>query len=79
MTVASLCAIKMTVLLSKLVLSFYWITLSVSKSTLAVASSSTRIFVFWRIARARQMSYFWPTENRLLLSVTIVRLPSFID
>lgn len=52
--------------------------LSVSRSTLAVASSRTRILESRRMARARQMSYFWPTENRLLDSETMVIRPSCI-
>lgn len=47
-----------TELFLKLDLSFYWIKLSVSMSTLAVASSRTKILVCLRIALARQMSCF---------------------
>ena len=72
MTVASLCAMMSTVRLWKLSLSFCWIRLSVSKSTFAVASSRTSILVSSKMARARQRSYFWPTENKLLLSETTV-------
>ena len=36
---------------------------SVSKSTLAVASSKTTILAFLSIARARHKSYFYPTEK----------------
>lgn len=40
-----------------------WINESVSISTLAVASSNTNILFFLKIARARQISCFCPTEN----------------
>lgn len=59
-------------------LSFYWIKLSVSKSTLAVASSRTKIFVSLIIALAKHINYFYPTEKRLLLSETCVSNLSFI-
>ena len=38
-----------------------WVGFYYSKSTLAVASSMTRILDFFRIALARHMSCFWPT------------------
>ena len=40
-----------------------WIKLSVSKSTAAVASSRTRIFVFLNKALARQISCLCPTDR----------------
>ena len=49
--------------------------LSVTRSTLAVASSRTKILVFLIMALARQKSCFWPIEKRLLLSVRIVERP----
>ena len=51
--------------------------LSVFRSTFAVASSRTSILVRSSMARARQMSYFWPTDKRLLFSVMSVRRPFF--
>ena len=75
MTVANLCAIMRTVQFLKLFLSYSWMKLSVSRSTLAVASSSTRILVSLMIALARQRSCFYPIENKLLLSDTRVEIP----
>ena len=53
-----------------------WIKLSVSISTLAVASSSTIILEFRSIARARQSSCLWPVENTDVASETCVSSPS---
>lgn len=52
--------------------------LSVCRSTLAVASSSTRIFVRRSMALAKHKSCFWPAENSVELSVTPVISCSFI-
>ena len=71
-TVANLWAIIITVESLKLDLNFYYIRLSVSKSTFAVASSRTNIFVLSNIALARQINYFYPTEKRLFDSETTV-------
>ena len=71
-TVASLWAIISTVQFLKLLFSYSWMKLSVSRSTLAVASSSTRTLVSLMIALARQSNYFYPIEKTLLLSVTSV-------
>ena len=78
MTVANRWAMISTVEFEKLCFSFCWITLSVSRSTLAVASSSTKILVYLKIALAKQINYFWPTENKLLLSETTVSSFSFM-
>ena len=70
MMVASRWATMITVQSWNRSLSILWMKLSVSKSTFAVASSRTKIFVFLIMALARQTSYFWPAEKRLLLSET---------
>lgn len=77
--VANLCAMIRTVQSSNFSLSLDWIRLSVSRSTLAVASSSTNILVFLMIALTKQTNCFWPTENKLLLSLQYVLKPSLRD
>ena len=65
MIVFSLCAMVSTVHPLNSVLIVVWIRSSVSRSTAAVASSMTRIFVFRRSARARQTSWRWPTLDSI--------------
>ena len=54
-----------------------WMSESVFGSTLAVASSSTRTLLFRRMARARQISCFSPTEKLDPLSRTSVSSPAW--
>ena len=77
MIVESLCAIVKIVQSENFSLIFCYTKASVSKSTLAVASSRTTIFAFLKIARAKQRSYFCPTENTDYLKAISYWRPPF--
>jgi hypothetical protein len=48
---------------------------SVSKSTLAVASSNIKILLFFNNARAKQINYFYPIEKtEELLAIFIINI-----
>ena len=61
MMVLSRWATVMIVQSQNLLLMVFWMRSSVSRSTAAVASSNTRIFVLRRRARARHTNWRWPT------------------
>lgn len=46
-------------------------------STLAVASSNTKILLFFKITLPKQISYFYPIENKLELPFISVYIPFF--
>ena len=58
-------AMVKTVQCSNSVFIVFWITSSVVGSTFAVASSTNRIELFFKIALPRHRSCFWPTLNKL--------------
>ena len=64
MIVLRRCAMVKTVQPWKADLIVPWIRSSVFRSTAAVASSNTRIFVFLKRALAKQTNCFWPTLER---------------
>ena len=77
MMVLSRWAIVMTVHSRNSLLMVFWMRSSVSRSTAAVASSNTRIFVLRRRARARQTNWHWPMLEKIISNVSIFDPRSF--